>query len=486
MTIRTRLTFWYSGLLTLIVVTLSIAVLMLHRLSLMSTIDQFLRQSADKVLQSLSFTGDDQDPQISLSQDSALRIPSVSVQIWRTGEGIPAQLVDASQDMEDVQEPFDPDHLHASTRFEVSHDMRGVPMRILTQPITTPQGVHVGVIQLATSMQTVERFTDTLLLSMVIATTSAILISIGLGIWISGRILKPIERITDTAASIVNANDLSTRIPYEGPMDEIGKLTAVFNQTMERLAHLFSVQQRFVADVSHELRTPLTSILGNIELMQRYGAEPDLMEAAHRETERMTRMVNDLLMLARADNGELKVNRQPTSLDGIVLEVYEQAHLLAGKRPLKIVLGKLEDVRIHGDNDRLKQLVLNLVNNAIKFTPDGGKITLEVYQQAGKGVLVVSDTGIGISEADQKRIFDRFYQADNSRTQRSKSDGAGLGLSIAQWIAQAHEGHIEVHSELGKGTSFRISFPLEAHANAEMPLIINPNTNHHKRPVAQV
>lgn len=302
---------------------------------------------------------------------------------------------------------------------------------------------------------------DMLILSFGLATVAAIVASFALGMWVSDRLLKPIEHITHTAASIVNANDLSTRIPYDGPMDEIGHLAQVFNQTMGRLEQLFSVQQRFVGDVSHELRTPLTSILGNLELMQRYGYDKDILDSAYREADRMRRMVNDLLLLARADNGELKVVRQPMALDSLVVEVYEETHVLAAKRQLKIVLGKLEDVAIEGDQDRLKQLLLNLVNNAIKFTPDGGTIKLEAYQQGGRALLVVSDTGIGISEADQKRIFDRFFQADHSRVHREGHDGAGLGLSIVRWIVQAHEGEIKVDSTLGKGTTFTVSLPLD-------------------------
>jgi len=324
-----------------------------------------------------------------------------------------------------------------------------------------------GVIAVVSSTHPHAQANDMLMLSFGLATVAAILVSMALGMWVSDRLIKPIEHITHTAASIVNANDLSTRIPYDGPMDEIGHLAQVFNQTMGRLEQLFSVQQRFVGDVSHELRTPLTSILGNLELMKRYGYDQESLEAVYREADRMRRMVNDLLLLARADNGELKVVRQPMALDALVLEVYEETHVLAAKRQLKILLGKLEDVPIEGDADRLKQLLLNLVNNAIKFTPDGGSITLEAYQQAGRGLLLVSDTGIGISEADQKRIYDRFFQADHSRVHREGHDGAGLGLSIVRWIVQAHDGQIQVSSTLGQGTSFTVSLPLDRRDRAD-------------------
>jgi signal transduction histidine kinase len=197
------------------------------------------------------------------------------------------------------------------------------------------------------------------------------------------------------------------------------------------------------------------------------------LDAVFREASRMSRMVNDLLLLARADNGDLQVDLYALDLDPIVLDVFEQAHILAKPRKLQIHLADIEPSRIYGNADRLKQLLLNLVNNAIKFTADDGSITISLTHQGDEARLAVSDTGIGISSEDKQRIFDRFFQADHSRVQRSESDGAGLGLSIVRWISQIHSGTIEVESEVGKGSTFIVRIPLLKDENT-LPSSVNP------------
>ncbi|MCX7669523.1 MAG: cell wall metabolism sensor histidine kinase WalK, partial [Anaerolineae bacterium] len=218
-------------------------------------------------------------------------------------------------------------------------------------------------------------------------------------------------------------------------------------------------------DVSHDLRTPLTTIQGNVDLLRRGAADdPQLRNEALRaiadETARMRRMVSDLLLLAQADAG-LKLQRQPVELDTLLLEVYRQAQVMAGDR-LTVHLGAEDQALVLGDPDRLRQLLLNLVDNALKYTPAGGEVTLTLRRRDGWVQVIVEDTGIGISPEDLPHIFERHYRADRSR---SRSGGHGLGLAIAQWIAQAHDGRIEVTSELGKGSRFTVWLP-EASATA--------------------
>jgi signal transduction histidine kinase len=275
--------------------------------------------------------------------------------------------------------------------------------------------------------------------------------------WLSRKALRPIEGITEAASKIAQTDDLSTRLEWDGPMDELGRLTKVFNGMMERLQDLFSVQQRFVADVSHELRTPLTAIRGNLDLIKRYGVDAESLEAIESEAERMSRMVSDLLLLARADYGGLTLELEPLDLDTVVIEAHQQAKILAKDRDLVINIDHFEPVRIEGHADRMKQLLLNLLGNAIKFTPDGGRITLSLRQSGGKAILRVKDTGIGIGAEDIKHIFDRFYQVDKSRFRTG--DSSGLGLAIAKWIVEAHHGTIGVESELGKGSTFIVEIP---------------------------
>ncbi len=280
---------------------------------------------------------------------------------------------------------------------------------------------------------------------------------------ISGAILaraalRPVEAITATARQIAGAQDLSQRIPVAVPNDELGRLTETINGMLARLETLFLTQQRLIADVSHELRTPLTTIQGNLDLLRRgAAADPQMrgeaLTAISDEAGRMRRLVNDLLLLAQADAG-LKLNLQPVELDTLLLEVYRQAQVIANG--VTVRLGAEDQAAVLGDQDRLRQLLLNLADNALKYTPAGGEVTLNMRRSDGWVSVAVSDTGIGISPEDLPHIFDRFYRADRSR---GRSGGAGLGLAIAHWIAQAHHGRLEVTSEVGRGSTFTLWLP---------------------------
>ena len=236
---------------------------------------------------------------------------------------------------------------------------------------------------------------------------------------------------------------------------------------MARLERLFGVQQGFIADLSHELRTPLTAIQGNVDLLKRFGTDPAALEAIEGETKRMTRMVNEVLLLARVDGGDIVVDLQPLDLDVLVLETFNHVFALpdAKNRHLHIKLDTEEIVRVRGDSARLQLLVQHLISNAIRFTPDGGVVTVSLYTRDDQyAIIEVQDSGIGIHDDDIGRIFDRFYQADDSRLHRSDDDGAGLGLSIVKWIADVHSGSIEVESESGEGSIFRLCLPLDGQA----------------------
>jgi two-component system, OmpR family, sensor kinase len=219
---------------------------------------------------------------------------------------------------------------------------------------------------------------------------------------------------------------------------------------------LFKTQERFVADVSHELRTPLTTIRGNVDLLKRAGPDdPDAMRESlqiiESETSRMTRLASDLLLLAQADAG-IQLNLKPVELDTVLLDVYRQTRLMADGRDVK--LGAEDQAEVWGDEDRLRQLLLNLTDNAVKYTPAGGEITLSLFREPEWTRVVVKDTGIGIPAEELQHIFERFYRVDRART--GSSAGTGLGLAIAQWIAEAHGGHITVESQQGYGSAFTL------------------------------
>ncbi|MDM7999886.1 MAG: HAMP domain-containing sensor histidine kinase [Dehalococcoidia bacterium] len=266
------------------------------------------------------------------------------------------------------------------------------------------------------------------------------------------RALSPVKKVTAIAQSISSSSDLSRRVNYRGPKDEIGQLAATFDQMIDRIDSLVRSQRSFVADASHELRGPLTVIQGNLGLLKRDISEEDRQEslrAMDAEAARMTRVINDLLVLAELESGQVG-EQQMVSLKDLVLDAQDRALLIAGQR--RIILGRVDDLWVKGDAYRLDQMLSNLVSNAIKYTPDGGTITLSVFQDGDWACLEVSDTGIGIAPEHLPHLFDRFYRVDKARSRAA--GGTGLGLAIVKGIAEQHGGRVTVTSEPGKGTTF--------------------------------
>ena len=304
-------------------------------------------------------------------------------------------------------------------------------------------------------------------LALVVGVIAAILLAAVGGAAIAGAALRPLRVFSDTASQIATAQDLGSRLEAPNPEDEVGQLAETFNRMMGRLELLFNTQQQLVADVSHELRTPLATMRGNLDLLRRGAAKDPTMlreslDAMNSEVARMTRLVRDLLLLAETDAGA-PLHLKPVELDTVVLEVYREALLMAEGR-LKVRLGHEDQAIVMGDQDRLKQLLLNLVSNAISYTPDGGVVTLSLRRKPDDTVRVtVADTGIGIAAQDLPHIFDRFWRFDKARSRGLGS--SGLGLSIARSIAEVHGGRIAVESTLGKGTTFEVCLPLAQQTN---------------------
>ncbi|MGE5619187.1 MAG: sensor histidine kinase [Sphingomonadaceae bacterium] len=322
----------------------------------------------------------------------------------------------------------------------------------------------LGYLEAGSSMDRLDRSIERL--GLLLASSSALgLLAALLGGWaIAAGALRPVATMASTARAIALSRGFSRRLPHPRRDDELGQLSVTFNEMLASLDEAYRAQQRFVADASHELRAPLTAIQGNLELLERAPQMSEVeraetLSSLRREAGRMGRLVADLLVLARADAGQ-PLRRERVELDRLLLAVFQETRVLAGGRKLSI--RDLDQLLVLGDPDRLKQLLLILVDNAIKYTPEGGEIQLALRREPGAAVVSVSDTGIGISTEDLPHIFERFYRADKARSR--DLGGTGLGLSIARWIAESHGGHISVESEAGRGSVFTVRLP-RAHSS---------------------
>jgi len=454
--IRLRLALWYSGILTAVITFFGVVVWLVLGIMLTSQIDQRLRQTANQVIRASAVT-----PDLSFLSLPALELfqaDGLYIQIINTH----SQVKRVSQNLGTFNKPLDMEKVGAEEIIIRDVRVNGAHVRVLTQPIATEAGDVVGYVQVGALMRDVDQAQSLLVLILVLGVVLSVGLSTVFVILTTGRALRPLETVTNTALQITRADDLSRRIPLKGPaIDEVGRLVTAFNATLERLERLFNTQRRFLTDISHELRTPLTAIRGNIDLLRRM-KEPDResLDAIQSETERMSRLVGDLLMLAQAESGNLPVARSPVELDTLLLDVYRQAVVLAGGK-VTVAIGDEDQARVAGDQDKLKQVLLNLASNAIKYTPPGGKVTMGLACVNGWARITVADTGVGIPPEDLPNIFDRFYRVDKARTRAAGTPGgAGLGLSIAKWIAQAHGGRLEVSSDIGKGSCFSLWLPL--------------------------
>ncbi len=311
---------------------------------------------------------------------------------------------------------------------------------------------------LETNRHTLERLRRVLALGTLIATAMSLFV----GAAFSEAALRPIAALTRTARRIHDEQDLSQRVPDEGARDELGRLAATVNAMLDQIEGMFDRQRRFLSDVSHELRTPLTTIRGEAELMQYTGRmDPEALGAIQSEAERMSRLVEDLLMLARNEE-QSAMAQEPVDLSSLLREVGRQARVLGAEHHAIELDAPEGPTWVRGDRDRLKQLVLNLVGNALSHTPEGTTIRLSLDRQADRARLRVADDGPGIPAEDLPFLFDRFYRVDKAR--HRASGGAGLGLAIVQAVARAHGGKVEVDSRPGAGTAFTVGLPLTAAA----------------------
>jgi heavy metal sensor kinase len=289
-----------------------------------------------------------------------------------------------------------------------------------------------------------------------------VVLASGGGYFLARRNLAPVADMTARADKI-GESTLHDRLSVENPDDELGRLATTFNRLLDRLDLAFERQRRFIADASHELRTPLAILQGESEVaLSGPGRSPEeyreSLAILHHEARRLTRIVDDMLTLSRADAGQFPVNPRELYLDELVAECAQSVRTLSAAKSIALAVETGGELPVVADESLLARMLLNLLDNAIKYTPAGGKVTVATRQTAAGPEITVSDNGPGISQELQPRIFERFFRADQART-RANSEGAGLGLSIAKWIAEAHHGSLELTRSSPDGTVFTVRLP---------------------------
>jgi len=291
----------------------------------------------------------------------------------------------------------------------------------------------------------------------------AFLVSIVSGWFLANRSLKPVDELTK-AAKEISLQNLNKKLPFYNIDNEIGRLASQLNDMISRLQESFMQIQQFSADASHELRTPLTIMRGEIEIAlrnQRMSKEMrELLASIYDELIRLSTIVETLMTLIKSDTGRLALSSRTVPLNFLINQVFEKAKVLAATKKINVKLEKNIPLHIKGDQAYLKQLLLNIVDNAIKYTNPEGSVTISSVRENGRAVVTIKDTGIGIPKKDINKVFNRFYRVERDNKTIKNASGTGLGLSIAKWIAEAHGGTIILRSREGRGTTAVIQLPV--------------------------
>jgi heavy metal sensor kinase len=459
--LRFRLTLWHASLLAAVFVLLGTLLYAQLRTylenSLLETQVRRAGQIAETLLGNATPAG---EPRIG-TEIETLYAPERSDRFIRLTRAdgsiayVSGSPIDQSFDARAVA-PVRPFQLRAATRRQVLPD--GRTLLIAAVPAASPGGAYL--VEVGTASAPVETMLSRLLVLLGFGLPVVVLVAAGGGYLLVRQALRPVDEIARKAA-VITQHNLSERLPVPRTGDEVERLSVSLNHMIQRLDDDFEKSQRFLADASHELRTPLTVLRGELEeLAQEPALAPEQRErigSLLEEAERLSKIVERLFTLSRLDAGEAHVESVRFDLRGLAAGTAEQMALLAEDRGIAVSCEAGEPVEVEGDRARLKQVIVNLLDNAIKYTPAGGGVRIRLTAGDGRAVLEVADTGPGIPPEALPLVFDRFFRVDQSRSR--EPDGAGLGLAIVKAIVQAHGGEVEAESAPGQGSRFRIKLP---------------------------
>ena len=453
--VRLRLTLWYVLLLAVILAAFSAGIYLTLRHSLYDNLDDSIQNRADVLLDIVRYEGNQPTLAGVVSSDDPNQEESFVRVFGASGE----LTFDNSAAAGDV--PIDGRAVESALAGKtVTRSVNvGETFRVQSLPIER-HGQIGGVLEVGQSLDDVSDTLQTLLFIVGIAYPATLLVASLGGVFLAGRALSPVDRITRLARRI-SAEDLGQRLNLRSPDDEVGRLARTFDEMIARLDDAFRRQRQFTADASHELRTPLTAIKGQIDVALQRQRDPaayrQVLQVVNEEVDRMMRLVGSLLTLTRADAGQIPLAFEAVGLRDVVDAAVEQVRPMASERGIELRLISGPAVTLRADEDLLLQLLLNLLDNAAKYTPAGGQVTVGWNVGAGQVELWVRDTGIGIASDHLPHLFDRFYRVDKTRSRAA--GGAGLGLAISRWIAEAHGGSVHAESSPGEGSKFTVRLP---------------------------
>ncbi len=460
LTLRTRLTLFYTAVLALLVTGLSFSYYRILGLQLDADATADLREITDGMHGYLHIVDgapvlayDRTDPEQAAFIDAASRY----YQVYDVATG---RLLVQSRALQPLGLQYTRAEVDAFRSRPRTIDVQTDRGRIrLSNSVITPASGETYLLQVGVALDAVDVARTQMLRLLLWSVPASLIIVVVTGRWMAGRSLAPLAALVAKTRAI-DVADLRQRLPVRGAHDELDAVADAFNETLGRLEHAVGEMRQFSAAIAHELRTPLAALRGETELALLHAASPDefrrSLASQLEEFDTLTRLINQLLTLARAEAGEIALAHDPVDVAALAGSVVEQLVPVAQARGLDLTCDAPAAVIVAGDTGWLERLLLNLLDNAIKFTAPGGRITVTVARQDGDASLAISDTGVGIAPGALPRIFERFYREDPARS----SEGAGLGLSLVKWIIDRHGGSIAVASRPGAGTTFTARLPL--------------------------
>jgi heavy metal sensor kinase len=460
--IRFRLIIWYAGLLTGVFLLFGIVLFQVLRGYLEHSLAQTLIRRSEQIAVSLLDGVDKTGERYVADQITARYAPENYdrfIRITRPDGGV---LYASGRTTS-----FDPSGLHPLAVNTVHGDLvqkvvldDGSRLLVTVKVFQSSEG-HRFLIESGGPMAPIETILSHLFFSLLIGVPLLGLVAVGGGLFLVSRALAPVVQIARSAEHITLHN-LNERLPLTNTGDELEHLSLALNRMIVRLNEAFEQNRRFLADASHELRTPLAALRGEMEsVVEQARALPELRDragSALEEVDRLAKIVDALFAISRLDAGESQQEWERFDLAPLAASTTEQMSLLAEDKGIAVACNVQGKVSVDGDRARIKQVVVNLLDNAIKYTPPGGTINLNVHARGAKAVLEVVDTGMGIPASALPHIFERFYRVDQARSR--DAGGAGLGLAIVKSICAAHGGKVEVESAEGKGSQFTVELPL--------------------------